>query len=701
MLHKFLLCFSLLLVRVPTTLSQNSHMTEQDWVSIQKIVWDVPEEVMIIDHTYKIRSVSQQFFPHIQPSLPLDDILGMSIKLLAIGRVHNPQEYIDSIRFALHDGVSTTIKLNNHMGSQYELDNIPLKNSKGMVYAIKHQIRHVIVHTPDHHLRLLKMESEIDNWKILVNSLTDHAIFVLNTENMIQTWSRQCEDIYGWKEDEVVGKSYKILEAGLHHGSLNIPSKPQPIPQQTTTTKVHRKKNGLTFLVDERIFPIKSHGVHVGNSVINKDMRAATKSQTMLLEAKEQSQTLQNNLLSSISHESRTNTAIIISSIETLLDTKLDSAQREICNDIHQASRVLLQTINDMLDFSSFMKNGVHLHPVMYEIRSSIENTIKLQKVALRADENAETVLLTYRVHDDVPTRILGDEIRVSQILSNLINNSIKFTDNGFIHVTVTKEKPMYRDKLHLAISVQDSGIGIPAEQQSLLFTPFYQADANLNRKHTGTGLGLSNVKMLVEAMSGTITLSSETEGEHHGSTFVCHLHFPLSSEFEEPFEEPLCMNSNDVMEKSPTNPKRKMVIRQRSYSVPVPYLSARIMVAEDNKVLASIAKRVLNNLGFSDIVWVENGQLALEEAINMQKDLILMDLQMPVMDGLEATRQIRLFDKRVIIIAVSANALASDVKMCQDAGMNTHLAKPLSMEELKNNIMYYFPAIFLNENHD
>ncbi|RYE12493.1 MAG: response regulator [Sphingobacteriaceae bacterium] len=222
---------------------------------------------------------------------------------------------------------------------------------------------------------------------------------------------------------------------------------------------------------------------------------------------------------------------------------------------------------------------------------------------------------------------------------------------------------------------------GVSEASLRLLFSPFYQADAGLSRKQTGTGLGLSNVKMLVEAMTGTVTVTSEVNGPNHGSLFQCQLH--LQNNIPENVD--IGIGPAHLMKRPPL---QRQFSRQRSYSIPEPFLTANIMLVEDNMILARFAQRALSTLGFSHVVWVDDGQKAINEAKSMRKDLILMDLHLPILDGLEATRQIRLFDQRVAIVALTANALEQDKEMCYRAGMNFFLSKPISTKDLKETIV-------------
>ncbi|RYE17682.1 MAG: PAS domain S-box protein, partial [Sphingobacteriaceae bacterium] len=428
-------------------------ITSRTWKGFQKIFLDMPDETMIIDENLVVRAVSRAYCSHIKPPTSPEVIVGTLMTDVIVGRIKNPQEYMKSINDAFSKGERTSVFTNDIMGSQYEMDSIPIRNVNGHVYAIKHHIKNIVLHTSVEYLRLLQAESEKSTWKMMVNSLSDYAIFVISSDFVITSWSEQCEKVYQWKEEEVIGKYYYMLssqddlsEVKRHQSIIESPSSTETpdenpnanLKQESGHTVSHKRKNGVTFLVEERIFPIYAHGVHVGNSIINKDLTSMSQSQTMILEAREQSQKLQNNFLSSISHESRSNTAIIISSIEALLDPAtgvLNPFQKETCEDMHQASRLLLQVVDDILDHASFTKVGIHLKMVEFDFKKLVTGVIKLQRRSLTTtfglNHQKKNIELECFLDPAIPDSLYGDDIRVSQIVTNLVSNGIKFTDEG------------------------------------------------------------------------------------------------------------------------------------------------------------------------------------------------------------------------------------------------------------------------------
>lgn len=536
-------------------------------------------------------------------------------------------------------------------GNQYEMITLPLKNRLGETYGLRHAIKHFVKHDPHEYLTILRDTSDTDMWKLLVNSIPEFAIFAVSTEFKIQTWTETCRIMYGYDAQEIKDHPYSIL--AQESPTLIIKSK-------VITQRQHLRKDGSAFIAEEQISPIFSHELLVGHSVIIRDLTDGKKAERLLIQAREETQVLQSNFLSTVSHESRSNTAIIISSVENVLETELTTSQRDFCEDIYNASRMLLQVVDDILDYSAFCKNGIQLKNDDFNVRKVTEMVVKLQRRSTESFENNLQVSFA----DDVPEQVVGDAIRYSQILTNLVGNAIKFTENGDIIVHVDTCPPLHQGMDCIQVSVKDQGVGIALEQQEFLFDPFYQADAGLARKKTGSGLGLANTKMIAEAMNGFVKVKSELG---QGSEFICQIH----------------MYHYDPSTICPS-------FTLKTYSVPDRFHSTRILLVEDNVVLAKIAIKAFEKLGLQSVVWVDNGDDAVKEASANSFEIIFMDLMLPIMDGVEATKHIRRFNVQVPIIALTSNALEEDRRICVEAGMNQHLAKPLSLKALKDTIMKF-----------
>ncbi|MET1058466.1 MAG: ATP-binding protein [Nocardioides sp.] len=360
---------------------------------------------------------------------------------------------------------------------------------------------------------------------------------------------------------------------------------------------------------------------------------------------------LKSEFLATMSHEIRTPLNGVIGLNELLQRTGLTDDQRRLAEGVQGAGRTLLGVINDILDFSKIEAGELELEEVDFEVRRILDQT-----AAMLAESAGERGIgLSVSVDDEVPDRLVGDPTRLGQVLSNLIANAIKFTSAGEVKVRahVAGEDP---DGVLLGVEVVDTGIGIRQDQMDRLFEPFRQADASTTRTHGGTGLGLAISRQLVTAIGGDIGARS-TPGE--GSTFW--------------FTARLSRSRPGVRRLEPTEPRRSDGIRH-----------GHVLLVEDNEVNQLVALGFLESLGYTADV-AANGEEAVARAADATYDAILMDLQMPVLDGVAATRQIRAAEggRSVPIIAMTASAFEGEREKCLAAGMDDFLTKPVDSTRL------------------
>ena len=360
---------------------------------------------------------------------------------------------------------------------------------------------------------------------------------------------------------------------------------------------------------------------------------------------------LKSEFLATMSHEIRTPLNGVIGLNELLQRTALSDDQRRLAEGVQGAGRTLLGVINDILDFSKIEAGELELEEVDFEVRRILDQT-----AAILAESAGERGIgLSVSVEDDVPERLVGDPTRLGQVLSNLISNAIKFTSVGEVRVRayVAGADPA---GVLLGVEVTDSGIGIRQDQMDRLFEPFRQADASTTRTHGGTGLGLAISRQLVTAIGGDIGARS-VPGE--GSTFW--------------FTARLSRSRPGVRRLEPAEPRRSDGLRH-----------GHVLLVEDNEVNQLVALGFLESLGYTADV-AGNGEVAVACAADATYDAILMDLQMPVLDGFAATRQIRAAegDRRVPIIAMTASAFEGEREKCLAAGMDDFLTKPVDSTRL------------------
>ena len=372
-----------------------------------------------------------------------------------------------------------------------------------------------------------------------------------------------------------------------------------------------------------------------------------------------------------MSHEIRTPMNGVLGMAELLQSTKLDRRQRYFTENICNSGAILLDIINDILDYSKIEAGKLSLEPHEFKLPELVEETIDM----FHHEAKRKSLGLRLEIPEQHPGSVFGDANRLRQILINLLNNAIKFTANGEVVLSMTWSN-LPADSVSVTFTIQDTGIGINEDDQQRIFSAFSQADNSIRRLHGGSGLGLSICHELVTLMGGEIGIESEPG---RGSKFWFRVALGIVA--EEPARRSDLEGSSTGVNSTPIAP---------------PHIKATVLIADDNRVNREVAQLMLEALG-CQVATADDGGEAVKQVAGEAFDLILMDCHMPGMDGFEATRQIRLeadgVDRPLTIIALTADAVGEVKANCLEAGMDDCLTKPITSEKLSRVLLRWLPA--------
>ena len=394
------------------------------------------------------------------------------------------------------------------------------------------------------------------------------------------------------------------------------------------------------------------------NTELERRVAERTAQMTHAMRAAEAAAAAKSEFLANMSHEIRTPINAVVALADLLLGCNLEAEAREYAETIRNGARTLISIINNILDFSKIESRRIDLEHQPLDPRRCVSDAMSL----VRPEAERKGLRLESKIAPGTPEKLLGDPTRLGQILLNLLSNAVKFTADGSVTVSVSSSRANPMAPVRLEVEVADTGIGIPEDRRDRLFQSFSQIDSSTTRRYGGTGLGLAITKRLIERMGGRIDVINTAGG---GATFRF---FVL---LDTPPEE------------APAEPAPQQAAAPPS---PLNASALRVLVAEDNPINRKVAAHLLSKLGHS-YTTAENGLLALASVLDAPADVVLMDLQMPEMDGLEATRRIRASlpaAQQPWIVALTASAFEHTRSECLEAGMNDFLSKPITLDALR-----------------
>ncbi len=498
----------------------------------------------------------------------------------------------------------------------------------------------------------------------LLRSIPD-LVWMKDKDGVYITCNKRFEDFFGATKEEIVGKNdydfvSKELAEFFRAHDINAMASSVPLVNYEEIPFSDGHKEQLQTI--KTAVRDKSGGI-IGVLGIGRDITALQAAK----EEAERANSSKSAFLANMSHEIRTPMNAVLGFSEILLSTDVDARQKNYLQKIIGSSRLLLDIINDILDFSKIEASKIEIEHKAFELSNSINKL----KMMFKQTANEKGVSLSYELSHNLPSSIIGDELRLTQILINLVSNAIKFTKEGTVTIALDVTKKGDKEAT-LHVNVKDSGIGMSEEQLQKLFQPFSQADSSITRKYGGTGLGLSISAGLVRAMGGTLEAKSS---EGVGSEFYFDIDVGVAS------WERADLTQEEMQEAVYVYPDLSDV---------------KLLLVEDYEINQEVVTEILKRVRIAPDI-ANNGKEAVEMFLAKPDayDIILMDIQMPIMSGYEATKIIRGYNQEIPIIALTAAAMVEDRAKAVEAGMNEHLSKPIESDAMLQCIAKYFNATF------
>lgn len=509
-----------------------------------------------------------------------------------------------------------------------------------------------------------KYRSVIENMKL-------GLLEVDNNKTITKAYTHFC-NITGYNKNELIGKNVDTLFP-LAHGNIKTNQLLKAINKESNylwESEIRRKDGSFVWVLISSATLYSGNGEIIGSIGIHLDITLQKENERALRSARlkaEESTRAKEQFLANMSHEIRTPLNAISGMTDLLIKTKINNDQKKLLDAMERSSQNLLVVINDILDFSKIESGKLKFEKIGFRLDEIIKHVILTKK--LDADEKG--ISLEYHLADNVKNIFFGDPFRLNQILLNFINNAVKFTEKGSVKIIISSIlKNEYTQTLK--INIVDTGKGISPSKIENIFEAFHQEDASITRSYGGTGLGLTITKRMIEMQGGELSVTSEL---NKGSDFQFTISYNLGEDKDLP------INSNTKVDTTRLS-------------------GLRILIAEDNEFNQILMNTIFDQFDV-DLTIVDNGQKVIQKLENNSYDIILMDIQMPIMDGVQATEIIRAGDthKDIPIIALTANAFKDELDQYKNYGVTDCLSKPFKSAELYNKIIKLTDRVDIDSN--
>ncbi|MEP7111039.1 MAG: PAS domain S-box protein [Ferruginibacter sp.] len=590
------------------------------------------------------------------------EVIGLDLKMIISPEYHAEfEEYIHTINN--NETASGVLQILTKSGSKrvWLYQNTVYANNGNKPYVIASAIDIT---------ESVKAQNEIEKQQQFIRQIIDNSpnvVFVMNENRQIVLANQTFLKYYPYNEKEIplaeslsngvddifLGDMDNIFEMEEGEmirleGSLKNPET-DTISWFNILNKCFKEKNGKKYIL--------GFGTDItGRHQVETDLMTANDMVEGSLKVKDQ-------FISNMSHEIRTPLNAVIGFTDLLADTLLNKEQAEYVDIVKTASANLLALINNILDLSKIESAKLTLESLPIDIRKIINDVVKI----LEPKAKTKGLQVHANLDDMLPGKVMGDQLRLTQVMFNLLGNAVKFTDTGTIDIYCNVVNGSDKLKDYISFSIKDTGIGVPEDQQTAIFERFTQANTDTQRLYGGTGLGLNITRSIVDLYGGVLTMESKAG---QGTSF--HFILPFEKYVEtQNLKEVKSFNGDNILSINTGNP-------------------IHILLVEDNMINAMLATQVLTRKGFT-LEHVVNGELAIEALREHPFDLVLMDIQMPVMNGITASRAIRQLKgeiSRIPIIAMTAHSLHGEMQNCYNAGMNGYVAKPFKPDDLYNTIV-------------